>query len=324
MSEIIPNIILAAPVRNRDWILEEYLKHIKNLDYPKGKIGLHFLLNDSSDESVDILEDFRWHEGCYYKYIHISNIELGYPADCCEDGDRYISKKDGKFRRDLYSFPALSFLRNMLLDLASLDKKADYLFSIDTDILVEPDVLSRLLKAEKDIVAALVKNGGDVYNWIPFEYRIIPEAALSDLAGKVDLEKVKSLFYKIIDREDLLEQLRVLYPWEDAVKIFNRSSLVEEIKNNDYPIAYGGRDETFESMFKVKTTGAVYIISRKVFTNKKIRYSPEPKGEDSGFCTSARKEGYSCFVLPYQQKHIMRRDEAEELRKEKEKKCLLV
>ena len=323
MSEIKPDIIIAAPVRNREWILGEYLEHIKEIDYPKEKIGLHFICNDCIDESFNIIDFFRCRNQEEYRYIRISNIELGYPADCCEDGDRRICRKDGKFRRDLYSFPALSTLRNLILDLASLDKKAQYLLSLDSDILVKPDIINRLLETKKDIIAALVKNGGDVYNWIPFEYRFLLDTALSDLKGKIDIEKTEPFINRMIDKEDLIRKLKELYTWEEVVKIFNRSSLINEVKNSKYPIAYKNRSETFDDLFKVKATGAVILLSRKVFMNKKIRYYPERTGEDSGFCTSAREEGYESFVLPFLQKHIMRRDEADELRKEK-KKCLLV
>jgi GT2 family glycosyltransferase len=57
-----------------------------------------------------------------------------------------------KYRRKVYA--RLTQLRNYYI--SQVD--TDYLFSVDSDIMVEPNVLIELLKADKDIIAACINN----------------------------------------------------------------------------------------------------------------------------------------------------------------------
>lgn len=170
-----PYILIAAPVRNRAWILPKYLDSLENLDYPKDKLAFCFIINDSTDDSKDILENWKgWNEKDY-RYIRIAVINFGCPRDWGEDGTRVLSKKLGISRRDLYTYPALAALRNIILASARLDKKIEYLFSVDSDILLSPDILNKLLEGKKDIAAALIENGTNKktnfkdYNFIPID-----------------------------------------------------------------------------------------------------------------------------------------------------------
>jgi GT2 family glycosyltransferase len=61
-------------------------------------------------------------------------------------------------------------VRNQFLKLISKEK-FDFLLSIDSDILVKPDILNKLLDDKKDIVSALVYNGHE-YGKDWFNYRI--------------------------------------------------------------------------------------------------------------------------------------------------------
>lgn len=221
------NILIACPIRNRAWILLDYLQGLYNLDYPKDKIAFHFILNDSSDKSKEILQDWKEVVEKEYRYVHISEVNFGYPPDWGED------RKNNKLNRVSKTYKTLSVLRNLILDSAWLDMKADYLFSVDSDILVNPDVLNKLIETEKDIVAALVRNGKNAYNFLP-RIPCIPDR-----------------------------------------------------------------------IFEVDTIGAVILIARKVFENKKIRYSVERTGEDEGFCLTAKRQGFNSYVLPELQRHIM-------------------
>ena len=161
------NILIAAPVRNRSWILPRYLKALEELDYPKEKIAFHFVLNDCIDTSISILAVWKMENEKKYRYIRLSNITFGNPADCGETGNGRTEIVAAK--RNKYTYPALSIARNLILDLARLDEEIDYLLSVDTDIIVKPDILIKLISKKKDIIAALVNNGSEVYNFIPFE-----------------------------------------------------------------------------------------------------------------------------------------------------------
>lgn len=234
------NILIAAPVRNRAWVLPEYLEHLRNLDYPKEKLAFKFILNDSTDESEKILNEFKENYQPEYRYIEIEKADFGYPSDWGEDREK------NKLNRFKYAYKALSKLRNLILATAWADLETDYLFQVDSDILVRPDVLKRLIECGKDIVAALVVNKRNKLEQV-FAYNFTP-----------------------------LSDSRIIVP---------------------------------DGLFEVKTTGAVVLISRKVFENISICYSPKDSGEDEGFCENARKQGFKSYILPVLQEHIMERRE---------------
>lgn len=233
-----PNILISCPIRNRDWILNKYLHNISLLDYPKEKIGFHFILNDSNDDSKKILIDWKKNNINNYRYINISEINFNYPKDIGEDGKgRDNLNSETPFVRRNYIYKSLSVLRNLILDCANLDDKCKYLFSIDSDILINNNIVNNLLNTKKDIIAGLISNGNNCYNFLPIkgDRKILPE----------------------------------------------------------------------EKMFEVKITGAIILISRKVFSNNQIRYSPMSSGEDAGFCETARRFGFKSYILQDMQEHIM-------------------
>lgn len=122
-------IFLGAPVRNRGWILEEYIEAIENQNL---KISMFFIVNDSKDNSLEIISK--------KKIPHrIHNFEF----------EGYI--------RGEYSIDHLAYLRNEILD-EFLKSDCEYFLSIDTDIIIPEHSISQLIKHEEDIVSMLIRN----------------------------------------------------------------------------------------------------------------------------------------------------------------------
>lgn len=137
-------ITIAAPVRDRAWILPHYLQHIHELEYPKSIISLHFVVNDCTDSSFELLTHFKKNYGNKYNNIRIDVINENIPVD-----QREFST------RNQYIYKHLSNLKNYIMSKTKTDK----LIFIDTDILVKPDVITKLLKHGKKIISGLIYNG---------------------------------------------------------------------------------------------------------------------------------------------------------------------
>ncbi|MDT3699648.1 MAG: hypothetical protein RO469_09480 [Thermincola sp.] len=141
-------ILVACPVNSRDWIIPYYLRNLFNLDYDRTLIDIYWIVNNSSDKSLTLLQDFKQQYEREYRSIEI---------------DVYNSKKkftdERKFEiRKKYSYYWLAELRNKLLK-KCLDLDADYLFSSDCDILLRSDILKRLISHNKHIISSLLYNG---------------------------------------------------------------------------------------------------------------------------------------------------------------------
>jgi glycosyltransferase involved in cell wall biosynthesis len=109
-------VMIGCPVRNRAWILPAYLQSLEALDYPRERIIYCFIVNDCEDSTPDILGNFA------HKY----------------PGQVYLVENNGgntPHQRGQYSFKRLAYLRNLLL-MEFLRSDCEYLFSVDSDILV--------------------------------------------------------------------------------------------------------------------------------------------------------------------------------------------
>jgi hypothetical protein len=160
-----PGVMIGCPIsNNRGWIALHYLQHLYAIDYPKKKMDMAFLYNYPSDAdkgSVDdtrcILENFRDDFGSEYRSFQIREATTNY-----ED-----SRTPGR------NFTLFTEIRNRWLEMRN--SKDDYIFSIDSDILLpltqnqssntttqgqpSSNILRRLIDWDKPIVSALIYNG---------------------------------------------------------------------------------------------------------------------------------------------------------------------
>ncbi|OMD71215.1 glycosyltransferase [Paenibacillus odorifer] len=154
MNEL-PLVTIAAPIRNREFILNQYLDHIYNINYPHDKIELLFVLNNSNDHSEEILRSFKDNHSDKYKRITIETYNRNVPPDTRTTDTR---------NKHIYTH--LSILKNYIM----FKVKTEKLLFIDSDILVPDSVINNLLNAEKDIVSGLIYNGYIVDPERPYKY----------------------------------------------------------------------------------------------------------------------------------------------------------
>lgn len=143
MERNLPTVDIICPIRNREFVLSYFLDHIYKLNYPKDKISIIFCINDSIDASDQILRKFKKDNKNEYKDIKILTYNLKSPTD----------ERIKGYRQNI--FEPLSKVRNYLLSQTT----SEYIFSVDSDILVQIDTLKRLVKADKDIISAIIYNG---------------------------------------------------------------------------------------------------------------------------------------------------------------------
>ena len=149
MDLTVPTVMVGCPVRNRDWVLPYYLLRVLSLDYPLSKLSLVFLANDCIDETVGILRNFQF---LYESKVH----------RFCIDVRNYGALLDTRDNSPLRSGSNYSHFARVRNDFVSLLSTEEYILSIDSDLLVSSDLLTRLLSRKVDIVSALVDNSRGV------------------------------------------------------------------------------------------------------------------------------------------------------------------
>jgi hypothetical protein len=148
-------VLIACPVSNRAWILPYYLEKIYNLEYEKKLIDIYWIVNNSNDNSFELLNEFK------IKYSHEYNsikIKIDNNRNVKQD-IRNIEIRKG------YIYDWLSYLRNNILEYC-IKIDCDYLFSSDSDILFKSDTLIRLVEHNKHVVSSLIYNG---YMYVGFD-----------------------------------------------------------------------------------------------------------------------------------------------------------
>lgn len=170
MSE--PFVVAGCPVRNRGWIVEDHADALTDQSTLPPPNRIFYLVNDCEED--DLTEDTLGqlvYEG--RDWISFEVFNTGHPG--WHRGSREDGWKTGPhptYHEDNCANNAR--VRNRWIERAlKLWPQATHLWSVDSDVLPKKDCLERLLAADKDIVAAVVRNGERAYNfmldWIDFE-----------------------------------------------------------------------------------------------------------------------------------------------------------
>lgn len=147
LGQAVPaRVMIGAPVRNRAWALPRYLEALQTavttLPGLDGLVSYTWVVNDCTDHTPSVLEAFARDRPDVP--VRIIRYDMGAAATASE-------------MRGQYSYHHLAHLRNVLLD-AFLESDAEYLLSIDSDLILPAKGLRRLLSHQVDLVAALVDN----------------------------------------------------------------------------------------------------------------------------------------------------------------------
>ena len=116
-----------------------------NIEYPRSNLGYFFAINNSTDDSEQLLRDMY----NKYKKEYRSFDLMGYYYP-----DVAVDTRVGS-RRHIY--PVLADLRNVIRKFF-LNTDYDYMFTIDSDVLVKPNVLKELLALDTLAASAVIYN----------------------------------------------------------------------------------------------------------------------------------------------------------------------
>lgn len=122
MSDLPRILVGVTTYEKKDYIFDECMKHIAQMDYPKSRIDVVIVDNTKTPEY-------------YYKLIRRGYKKV-YRVERGENSREALTKAQNKIRR------------------VFLDGDYDYLLFIESDLLVPPDTVKRLLSYNKDVVGS--------------------------------------------------------------------------------------------------------------------------------------------------------------------------
>ncbi|MCL1698247.1 glycosyltransferase family 2 protein [Lysinibacillus sp. BPa_S21] len=264
-------ILIGSPIKQDSDILTHFLQSLNDLE-KNSDIQLHYFFFDDNDDkaSKKLLKDFSNNRD-------VTIIETTNQYE-------YI-KDDITHHWTSNNVQHVSYMKNHILNY-SKENNFDYVFLIDSDLILHPKTLTTLINANKDIISNIFWT-----KWTPDSIEM-PQVWLQD---------EYQLFTKEVDRP-LSENEMQLKTLEFILKM------------------------RAPGIYKVGGLGACTLIGKKaihadVNFNKidNISYA----GEDRHFCIRAAVLGFSLYVeTTYPAFHIYRRENLKELEQWKSKNSL--
>lgn len=138
-------ILIAAPARQEAHIFDEYRKSLAELIVPDGyAVDTFFVINNCTELKKHMYPQDEW-----------ITVESDYEYEKTSD-DHLWTKNNMEF---------VGKLRNRIIQYA-LQNGYDYVFSVDTDLILHPFTLQQLLKTDKDIVSEIFWTNGWCNAWM--------------------------------------------------------------------------------------------------------------------------------------------------------------
>lgn len=249
-------ILIGSPIRQKPDILEEFLQSIQKLSTNNKLMLNYYFIDDNEDhQSSDLLLKFKQENN-------------GTTITTVSGKTKYVCNEDTHFWEEDLIWQVANF-KNRIIEKA-IQADYDYLFLIDSDIIIHPRTLEHLAGLNKDIIAEIF--------WTIWEpgFPPLPQVWVSDQYN---------LYEK--SREENLTDSEIL----DRVQTF-----LAKLKK--------------PGVYEVGGLGACTLISKKALqagVNFKEINNLSLVGEDRHFCIRAVALGFKLYVdTQYPAYHIYR------------------
>lgn len=140
-------ILLGSPIRQKPEILQEFLASLNELDLQGIQLDFYFVDDNEDTASKELLQKF-----CAQKTspTHCLVIVPPKPAQSTAP-TAYVCNETTHYWKEELVWKVADF-KNKMLEQALADRY-DYLFLIDSDLILHPHTLHALLEADKEIVS---------------------------------------------------------------------------------------------------------------------------------------------------------------------------
>lgn len=258
------SVLISSSVRQKAEILREFLLSLKRLKKDGLAVDYCFVDENDDEDAKELLKEFT--DGICGKIIIESRPQDLY----IKDGDTHHWKESLIWK--------VADNKNMILKLAK-EKEYDFVFLVDSDIVLKPETLVHLISLNKDIVSEIF--------WTRWRKNSIelPQVWVSDQY---------TLFYK---RRD-----------EQITEVDANRRIMDFLNMLKVP-----------GIYKVGGLGACTLISKKAIlkgVSFDEIYNVSFWGEDRHFCIRAAALGFELFVdTNYPAFHIYRDDDLKRVKK---------
>lgn len=224
-------VLIGSPIHQKPSILNEFLLSLSRLNKTDLEITFLFIDDNNNKESSKLLEEFSGKE---------NNVVI-YKSDKQES---YICDNVTHRWKESLIWKVAEF-KNIIIKIC-LENNFDYLYLIDSDIILHPNTLEHLISTNKDIISEIFWT-----KWKP-NMPELPQVWLSDQYGLYIKDRSEEISANeiLIRQQNFINQLRKPGIYEvgglGACTLISREALkkgvnFEEIKN----LSFWGEDRHF-------------------------------------------------------------------------------
>ena len=226
------SVLLGSPIRQEPEILKVFLESLCSLEKDNISLDYYFIDDNNDSCSRDLLSSFSKETA--------ANITI----EQMNKNDVYIRGEDTHHWKENLVWKVAEY-KNKIIDYCR-QEGYDYLFFIDSDIVIHPKTLSHLISANKDIISEIFwtkwhKGSIELPQvWLYDHYSLVPKMRLEN----IDQAESNRRF------DGFVEQLRKPGIYEvgglGACTLINKYALTKGVSFNEiYNISFWGEDRHF-------------------------------------------------------------------------------
>ncbi|WPC44830.1 glycosyltransferase [Clostridium sp. JS66] len=158
-----PRVLIGSTVRQKKLILKEFLQSLSELNIQNYNVDFMFFDDNENAESSQLLSNFKI-ENCK------TQILKG------EKKGRYVCNDDTHHWKEELIWKVAAY-KDKIIDYAKMNNY-DYLFLVDSDLVLHPETLEKLLLGDKDIISEIFWTKWDVKDvnkpqvWVSGNYNL--------------------------------------------------------------------------------------------------------------------------------------------------------
>ncbi len=262
-------ILIGTPIKQKETILKEFLKSLLKIKLNGYEIHYYFVDDNTDDKSSKLLENFQKQNS----NVKIEkSVSFGYATN-----EKYVCDDVHQWKKGLIN-RIISF-KNDIISYADKEN-FDYLFFIDSDILINPITIKHLIDRNVEIVSNVFWT-----SWNPGE-RLTPQVWLQDESSMVIRNWDRSFTKEEINQKeiDFIAKLKIPGIYEvgglGACTLISKSAIKKGVNFSLIPnISFWGEDRHFcirASVLGIKlyvdTVYPAYHIYREEYLNGVSNY----------------------------------------------------
>lgn len=140
MPEIKPRVLIGSPIHQKPLILAEFLSSLLRLQQTDISIDYYFVDDNEDMQSSHLLREF-------------SRKSLNTFIEFSSNRNAYVRNETTHFWNEQLIWKVAAFKNSIIQYATKLEY--DYVFLVDSDLLLHPEVLQHLIAADKDIVCEI-------------------------------------------------------------------------------------------------------------------------------------------------------------------------